>query len=268
MRILRKIALAAACLIAVPCTWSHAAAETNAVLTPREMNKAAVQKEFETNTVAYGTNTDMLVRLGLLANRKEKWVRIMAEATALLPTSQSEFFLITENSGHDYEAIAISFAKPSDVHFALEFIGMKAGRPVNMEKYCFWPKGERVIATVTWNAGKEMRARAESLVTNRKMGGPLPQDGFVFVGSVMRDPLDGSAGPKVYAADAFGPNCIASYFIMNRAQLISYLFMVRNFFRCYCKFWGETSCCITHTLVFDFHFFRLVYLIGFNCYCC
>ena len=44
------------------------------------------------------------------------------------------------------------------------------------------------------------------------MQGPLPNDGFVFVGSVMKKAPNDSAGTNVYAADVFGPNCIVSYF--------------------------------------------------------
>ena len=73
----------------------------------------------------------MFVRPGLLANRAEKWVKIQAEAVGASTNSPCEFMLIAEASGHDYESLMVSFAKPSDVHEALVFTGMNPGMPVD-----------------------------------------------------------------------------------------------------------------------------------------
>lgn len=199
------------CLVGV-CISIQVCGQTSPVPTRREKNKALIQSTLESNTKEHGANSNMLVRPGLLANRVEKWVKVQAEAVGTGSNSPCEFMLISEASGHDYEALMISFAKPSDIHEALVFIGIKPGRPVDGNKYCFWPKGERIITTVEWDNDGPHRARGESLIVNSDMQGPLPKDGFVFVGSVMKKAPNNSSGTNVYAADAFGPNCIVSYF--------------------------------------------------------
>jgi len=186
--------------------------ETTATTVQREKNKAIVQRTFDSNSSEYKSNSNVLVRAGLLANRTGKWVKVQAEAVGIRPDTPCEFMLIAEASGHDYESLLVSLAKPSDIHEALTFIGMRPGRPVDGAKYCFWPKGERVVATVEWDNGKPCKVRAESLLVNRDMKGPLPKTGFVFVGSAMKDAPNDSSGAKVYAADVFGPNSIVSYF--------------------------------------------------------
>ena len=60
----------------------------------------------------------------------------------------AEFFIIGEQSGHGYEAVAVSFASAADIVDGLVFIGMERGRPVDFEKLCLWPKGERVKVSV------------------------------------------------------------------------------------------------------------------------
>lgn len=189
-----------------------ASGQATAAAAQREVNKAAVRKAFDSNVAQYKSDTNMLVLSGLLANRNEKWVKVQAEAVGIRPDTPCEFMLIAEASGHDYESLMISLAKPSAIHEALSFIGMKPGRPVDGARYCFWPKGERVVATVEWDNGKHFKVRGESLIVNRSMRGPLPETGFVFVGSAFKDAPNDSTGTKVYAADVFGPNSIVSYF--------------------------------------------------------
>lgn len=212
MKIIRRSAIPTGVTLLLCIAAMPAVCQTNAVLSQREKNKAVVAKTFETDKKAHGANSNMFVRPGLLANRAEQWVRIQAEAVGASASSPCEFMLIAEASGHDYEALMVSFAQPSDIHAALVFIGMTPGLPVDGNKCRFWPKGERVIPTVEWDNGKHFSARGESLIINRGMNGPLPKDGFVFVGSVMKDAPNETPGKKIYAADVFNPNCIASYY--------------------------------------------------------
>ncbi len=120
-----------------------------------------------------------------------------------------EFFLIAENSGHGYEALALSFAKPLDIYKALIFIGMKAGRPVNYDKLQLWPKGERVWMTYEWLDDDDhfQHAYAEELVIDVRTEKNLPVEGMTFVGSIW---LDTKAGERVLAVDAYDPHSIAS----------------------------------------------------------
>ena len=167
---------------------------------------------------------------GLVANRQEHWVRVSATATGLQESSPVEFLLIGPNSGKDYEALATSLAKPSDIHKALVFIGMQPGTPASQYECRFWPKGERVRITVEWKDGAAVPAQGsnaaanvsittggvrrisgESLVFDKRAGKQLPQDGFVFVGSAWEKSREQPA-QTVYAADTFDPCSIVSLY--------------------------------------------------------
>jgi hypothetical protein len=182
---------------------------------PRERNRTTVDKIYKENLEKYKDNADMLVLPGLVADRKSKSVIVQAEATALRKGEIAEFFLIGDNSDHDYEALAISFAKPSDIHRALEFIGMAAGAPCNEERLQFWPKGERVFMSFASNSNAPVRV--EDLVDDDRTVKTLPRSGLVFVGSAKIDSSD-QPGTNVYAADVRGPNSIASAY--NEAQTV------------------------------------------------
>lgn len=183
----------------------------------RGANLALVEQSYAADLAAHGTNADMRVRRGLLADRRARRVRVWAEGIALRPGEPAEFFLISEKSGHGYEALAVSFARPSDIHEALEFIGVPPGQPANPGRHRFWPKGERVMVTFKWSppsiAGEPdpppVEVPAERLVKSLTLGGPLPVTGFVFTGS-RRVPHPQIETQTVYAADMFEPNSIMS----------------------------------------------------------
>ena len=150
----------------------------------------------------------MLVRPGLLANKGEKWVRIWARATGISSNDPLEFVMIPPDSGKDYEAATIAFVKPSDVHAALEFIGMKGGRPVSYMNDRCWPKGERVIVHAEFlQQGKMVRVRVEDLISNVQTKKTMPQTGFVFTDSFW---IDGPNGKRIYAADETDSKSIVS----------------------------------------------------------
>jgi hypothetical protein len=197
------LALASAALLAAVAAPA-AGGETHA--DERQRNRTAVEQAFREDLKRHAANPDMLVLRGLTANRKEKWVRLKAEATGIGGTEPVEFFLIGPGSGHDYEAIARSFAEPSAVHTALQFIGMAPGRPVEPDALRFHPKGERVKMTFARQTGAPIRA--ERLIFNSRAGGPLAETGLVFTGSRLTVPDKG--GKSEYAADVEDPNSVAS----------------------------------------------------------
>lgn len=180
--------------------------------TLRERNRAVVAAAYARNLKRFEAVPDTLVLPGLVADRQSKTVRISAESLGLDKSgSPPEFFLISQKSGHDYEALAVSFAKPSDVHKALVFIGMRRGRPVDPGSLRFWPKGERVI--VTFACTNESRAlsptRVEELLIDSRTGKNLPGSGLVFTGSTtVASPVD--ATRTLYSADVHEPNSIAA----------------------------------------------------------
>ncbi|MGQ9661972.1 MAG: YdjY domain-containing protein [Kiritimatiellia bacterium] len=188
------------------CVWAD---QDQAKLAIREANKAIVQREYQDNLKKYKDNSDVLVLPGLVADRRAKEVRIVGEATGIGKNDPIEFFLIAEDSGRDYEALAFSFAKPSDIHRALEFVGVQPGRPVDYGKLQFWPKGERVLVFFKLRQQGAQEIRAESLVVDLRTGKPLPAKGLVFVGSIPVEKPD-KPSVKLYAADEHEPHAIAS----------------------------------------------------------
>jgi hypothetical protein len=172
------------------------------------------------NRERYGDDPDMFIRPGLLANRREKWVRIWSRSTIVRYGDAIEFFLIPPDSGKDYEALAVAFTRPSDVHAALEFIGMKPGRPINYAEHQYWPKGERVLMTLEWDQppaedqgnprSTPQRVRAEELILDVGRNQPLPKTGFVFTGSYWFTSEE--TGRRMYAADVMDSKSIASDF--------------------------------------------------------
>jgi len=173
-------------------------------------------KLYEAQLEKYDGNADYLVLPGLLADRKSQRIELLGEATGLEEETTVEFLLIGPKSSKGYEAMFWSHARPSDVHRALEFIGMKAGRPYHHGKLQFWPKGERVIATIsagTFETARENEqpVRLEDLIVDKATQEPLPQVGFVFTGS-MNVTSAGEPQKEAYAADVMDAQPIVSIF--------------------------------------------------------
>lgn len=213
------LALAALCLFLLPLHAAVAAEDLGASTKPAETPaEQAAKKAYAENLAQYKDNADVLVRPGLLANRKDRTVRIWAKATGISSGEPLEFVMIPPDSGKDYEALAVAFVKPSDVHAALEFIGMKPGRPVNYALDQYWPKGERVLINAEWDehmehpqearAPRKFHVRVEDLILNANIRKPLPKTGFVFTGSFWIKPRNG--GKPVYAADEQDSKSIAA----------------------------------------------------------
>ncbi|MFI5378970.1 MAG: YdjY domain-containing protein [Tepidisphaerales bacterium] len=176
------------------------------------------EKAYKDNLAKYKDNADFFVRPGLVADRKAKTVRLWGRSTHLATSEPAEFFVIPGDSGKDYEAVAAAYVKASDVRAALEFVGMKPGRPTNFGDNLFWPKGERVIAFFEWQQPPEKpdgkpepkRVRAEDILFDIKTGRPLPHAGFVFTGSTFLKRED--EGKEIFAADALDArSVIADY---------------------------------------------------------
>jgi len=165
-----------------------------------------------TNLERYAENPEMLVRPGLLADRKGRVIHIPASSTGIGKHDPVEFLLIAPASGHDYEAFAVAYAKPSDVHAALQFIGLEPGRSVSFPYLAFWPKGERVNVTISCRSASAWSGRvaAETLVQNRRINASLPVSGFAFVGSRWITEPDGTN--RSYRADVVEPHAIISLY--------------------------------------------------------
>lgn len=165
---------------------------------------------YKADRAAHGDDDRYLVRPGLLADKKARTVLVHAAATTLADEDPVEFFLIHENSGKAYESLAISYARPSDVHDALAFIGMAPGEPIDYPDLRFWPKGERVSMTFAWKqANAAAKASAFDLVRDARTAKAMADTGLMFVGSRTLTRPDGK---EVYAADELAGMSIASTF--------------------------------------------------------
>ena len=177
----------------------------------RPANLDQVASHLRENMERFGSDSNVLIRPGLVANRTGRWVRIEAEACGLKSPTPTEFFLISTRSGHDYEAIAVSFAAGRDLHTALEFIGLPAGLPIDPGARRYWPRGERVRSEFSWSdSNGTHRAMVEELILDRRTGKALPAKGLVFTGSrTVRLPGTDQMG---YAADDIEPQALAANF--------------------------------------------------------
>jgi hypothetical protein len=174
-----------------------------------EQNKQEAARAYESNRKKHAGDTNILVRPGLVADKRARRVEVMVERTALRPNAPCEFTVIDETSDHGYEALLISFAKPSEVHRALQFIGAEPGESFDPASFRHWPKGEPFILSVVRTNGPALRL--EQLLLDRRTGKTLREEGFLFTGSRML-PSPEDAQKQVYAADEYQPKSIVALF--------------------------------------------------------
>lgn len=153
----------------------------------------------------------------VLADRELREVHVWGQFTGMPAGDPVEFFVIGELSGQDYESLMLTFALPSDIHKALEFIGLEPGAPVNQHQHRFWPRGDHVSPSLRYLPPGEEKM-ADVPVHEWIMHGPdqpMAPSTWVFTGSTMM-PAPRDPDTLVYAADVFGPNSIASSFNHNQ----------------------------------------------------
>ena len=176
---------------------------------PKPTGAAKALAQYETNRVTYKGNPDKLVLPGLVADRKARTVEVLAESTGLKDRETVEFLLVDQASEHGYEAMLWSFAKPSDVHQALTFIGLEPGEPFNPAALRFAPAGDRVMLNVRTAAGQCFPI--ERLILDTETKTTLPESGFVFAGSVQAPSPDGK-NASCYVADFDEARSVASIY--------------------------------------------------------
>jgi len=164
---------------------------------------AAVDRRLEKARTAAAADADVLVLRGLRADRRRGQVEVLAESTGLNGGAAVEFLVIGARSSHGYEALLWSYARPADVHKALEFAGLRAGAPFDPEALRMLAKGDRV--RIGLRAGDGAPVPLERFVRDTRFRETLDEEGFVFGGSA---PTDEGA----YAADVRDPHCVVSLF--------------------------------------------------------
>ncbi|MGA0333294.1 MAG: YdjY domain-containing protein [Kiritimatiellia bacterium] len=155
----------------------------------------------------------------VIADTRKGEVTVWGQHAGMALGEPLEFFVITEQSGHDYEALMISFAKPSDLHQALEKIGAKPGGSVSPNEHRFWPRGSRIVAEIEWQpeaAEAPLRMPVEKTALAR--GEEMKPTPWVFTGAPTL-PNPENPEESVYAPDLFSPNSIASTFNLTNTVL-------------------------------------------------
>lgn len=175
-------------------------------------SKQAAEDNFQQAAAAVAGHADFWTAPFVLADIKNGQVTVWGQHTGMATGEPLEFFVISENSGHDYESLMMTFAKPSDIHQALEKIGAKAGGSVSPNDHRFWARGSRVVAEIAWqpnDADAPLRMPIEK--TALYNGAPMVQVPWIFAGAPMLPDVE-NEGQQVYAADVYSPNSIAACF--------------------------------------------------------
>ena len=202
--------MSAAPLRATETTPVKAPADADPDTLPVLQHRDLVSGWTEEQRLELGQREGVWIAPGLVADREAGTIRILAEATGLTVEHPIEFLLIADTSGHDYEAIAVSYARPSAIHEALEFLGTSPGAPYNPGQFRFAPKGPLVQATFAWQDedGAEHNWPAGKLIQDIRTGDSLGAEGFLFTGSMILE----EDGDPFYAADYFDPQSIISIY--------------------------------------------------------
>jgi hypothetical protein len=99
--------------------------------------------------------------------------------------------------------VCLGDVKPSDVHKALEQLGLKPGKPARGEGAKAVGPEVALFFVLTGADGSEREVPIEKTMVDRKTGKPLPSLKWHFTGSVMKQP-DPEKPEKVYGADFTG----------------------------------------------------------------
>ena len=147
---------------------------------PYDAAIAKIQERSEALDRKNANVADIKVWPGVLADRRSQTVTIFGCATGIKHTDPLEFFVTPITSGRDYEALAVTPAKPSNVVAALQFIGLKPGMPIDPDKDRFWARGTR-LTTQFIIAGKT-RVSGDAVMIDASTAQPIPGD-LLFAGS-------------------------------------------------------------------------------------
>lgn len=102
-----------------------------------------------------------------------------------------------------HETIVTYEAKPSEVHKALESLGLKAGKPAKGEGSESEGPELKIYLELPSEAGELRRIAIEKCLVDRRTGKTLPSLKWRFTGSVIRQP-DPAKEEKAYGADLTG----------------------------------------------------------------
>lgn len=102
-----------------------------------------------------------------------------------------------------HETVVVFEVKPSEVHKALEGLGLKPGKPAKGEGAMAAGPEVKVFLEVPGADGKPQKLPIEKTLADKTSGKPMPALKWHFTGSVMKQP-DPEKPEKVYGADLSG----------------------------------------------------------------
>ena len=136
-----------------------------------------IDQEYVRNVARFEQNDDVMVRRGLLADRKHRYVDLLATASDVAPGAMIDVVIASKDS-MTTQYLVRAVVGSGELLSALEFIGLSSGHPIDVEQMHYWAKGERV--TITFQTNESIPA--ESLLFDTTWNAELPQQGFRFVG--------------------------------------------------------------------------------------
>ena len=102
-----------------------------------------------------------------------------------------------------HETVVTFDAKPSDIHKALESLGLKPGKPAKGEGAEATGPEVKIFIELPGAGGLAKRMPIEKVLVDRKTGKTMPNLKWTFTGSISKQP-DPNKPDKVYGADATG----------------------------------------------------------------
>jgi hypothetical protein len=102
-----------------------------------------------------------------------------------------------------HETVVTFDVKPSDVHKAVESLGLKAGKPAKGEGAKAEGPEVQLSLELPGPGGVARRVAIERLLVDRKTGKQMPKIKWRFTGSIMKQP-DPAKPEMVFAADLSG----------------------------------------------------------------
>jgi hypothetical protein len=157
------------------------------------------KSELSANVKKYLGKKHILVRNGIVADKTAREVRISAVATGNSGDLPLEYVLVGDK-GKAYESLAATMAKASDIHQAMEFIGMKAGHPIRPDAFQLWSKGDEVNVSVRWKENGTDKTYGIREILKYPETNTAIENGWIFTGSFYVE----QNGRKLYVADDTG----------------------------------------------------------------
>ena len=102
-----------------------------------------------------------------------------------------------------HETVVTFDAKPSDVHKAVESLGLKPGKPAKGEGAEATGPEATIFIELPGAGGLAKRMPIEKVLVDRKTGKTMPNLKWTFTGSISKQP-DPNKPDKVYGADSTG----------------------------------------------------------------